>query len=1322
MTENLQRIRELAVQSSNATNSDDDRVALQAEVKQLLAEVSRTAEETNFNGRNLLDGSFTGTFQIGADAGQTVDVKISELTAEKLGVGDATGVSAQGTGSALQNGDLIINGVAIDPSRANSDSASFTDAGASAIAKVAAINAKSDETGVKAEVSTNVAAGSEMVAAAETGTVSLNGVDIEVSTGGVNLQADRESVISAINAKTDQTGVMAVDGGDTGGVILEAEDGRNITLTFGGDFGDGDGTLTADEQSAAQAATGLTAGTSYGGYTLISDDGSDIDIQGGAGTGTGDIRNAGLTAGVYSGKQAAVTTTERSAGIILNETESTFTTGAFTIGADTQINATNNSFEVSLNGSTFAEFVLAADKDVGSGAGEYDDVTQLAAQINASLADTSIAENAVFRDASDNPLFTAVGNAADGTISFQTAETGEDANIVARTGNGTIAIPEVAVETQGTGDETVQTFTFSQMKFDGNNEFSTNNVALDLDFTNGAGTSVFDITLDQTTAANGSAFTAQEVVDLVNAELINDSIEATASVADDGVTLVITANAGSADPYTAIADGGTLLQATELQDNFQLLSNGTSVITDVDQFAQLLGANAADEVGFVVDGAAQADVDFGNAAALQTAYEAFAGAGTFATDLAAAQSGTNDNAQAQALSTFMNNVFATQAAGSGITASAVGDQVVLSSDTGATGTVGIKEAAANSIGTAAVLTGGAAGTDTVNGTSGMAITGAFNVDEEGYFMSADPDPLDADVEAQRTALQIQAGFNDTFDVDIDGSGVQTVTIGPGSYETMDQLATAINSALPSSGTSAVASADGSVDLNDTAVLATLDFTGTGELEFDVTVDGTTLSPVRLAVDYTAAGSGSDADIQAALLGDINAQLNVAFGSAVSASIDSGTGALTFTTTNTGSGASVAISNVDTDPDTDGAAASDLGLVATGTVTGSSGATVSVSDDNTQLEFTSSSTSAISAVDITNGKFAIEGTFTAGANVTQLEVPNALESGDLVLNGTAIGAANALSDTASDTTAETSDGAASGIATAAAINASTEQTGVTATVNATSLNGGTSTTAATGTEIGSIGTVTINNVETGTIQLTGEADRDRATAIDAINAVSGQTGVVAEDNGESITLTAADGRNISVAIDNKLAQNQLAGFGTTDFGSKIGLSSAGAGIGEADFDGTSANYANTAGTTYSTVTLTAAGEINVENGVNGTDEVEALGLQLGAYGGGENGTFLKDLDITTFEGAQDAISAIDNALQTVASQRAELGALQNRFESTSSNLQITSENLSAANSRIRDADFAAETAELSRTQVLQQAGISILAQANQRPQQVLSLLG
>ncbi|WP_418140298.1 flagellin [Marinobacter sp. MA] len=98
-----------------------------------------------------------------------------------------------------------------------------------------------------------------------------------------------------------------------------------------------------------------------------------------------------------------------------------------------------------------------------------------------------------------------------------------------------------------------------------------------------------------------------------------------------------------------------------------------------------------------------------------------------------------------------------------------------------------------------------------------------------------------------------------------------------------------------------------------------------------------------------------------------------------------------------------------------------------------------------------------------------------------------------------------------------------------------------------------------------------------------------------------------------------------------------------------------------------------------------------------------------------------IDITTADGANSAIETIDAALTSINSQRADLGAIQNRFTSTIEAIATTSENLSAAQSRILDADFAAETAKLSKAQVLQQAGISVLAQANARPQQVLSLL-
>ncbi|EMP55924.1 flagellin, flagellar filament structural protein [Marinobacter santoriniensis NKSG1] len=99
----------------------------------------------------------------------------------------------------------------------------------------------------------------------------------------------------------------------------------------------------------------------------------------------------------------------------------------------------------------------------------------------------------------------------------------------------------------------------------------------------------------------------------------------------------------------------------------------------------------------------------------------------------------------------------------------------------------------------------------------------------------------------------------------------------------------------------------------------------------------------------------------------------------------------------------------------------------------------------------------------------------------------------------------------------------------------------------------------------------------------------------------------------------------------------------------------------------------------------------------------------------------DLDITSFESATQALKTVDAALSAVNSQRAKFGALQSRFETTISNLDSTSTNLSAAQSRILDADFASETAKLAKSQVLQQAGISVLAQANARPQQVLSLL-
>jgi flagellin len=120
-------------------------------------------------------------------------------------------------------------------------------------------------------------------------------------------------------------------------------------------------------------------------------------------------------------------------------------------------------------------------------------------------------------------------------------------------------------------------------------------------------------------------------------------------------------------------------------------------------------------------------------------------------------------------------------------------------------------------------------------------------------------------------------------------------------------------------------------------------------------------------------------------------------------------------------------------------------------------------------------------------------------------------------------------------------------------------------------------------------------------------------------------------------------------------------------------------------------------------------------------IVGTGIATASAASGSTASTLSSLDISTFAGAQQALEIVDKALTAVNSSRADMGAIQNRFTSTISNLASTSENLSASRSRIQDTDYAKETAELTRTQILQQAGTAMLAQAKAVPQNVLSLL-
>jgi len=212
--------------------------------------------------------------------------------------------------------------------------------------------------------------------------------------------------------------------------------------------------------------------------------------------------------------------------------------------------------------------------------------------------------------------------------------------------------------------------------------------------------------------------------------------------------------------------------------------------------------------------------------------------------------------------------------------------------------------------------------------------------------------------------------------------------------------------------------------------------------------------------------------------------------------------------------------------------------------------------------------------------------------------------------------------------------------------------------------------------------------------------DYSEAINAINAASGKTGVTAEFDSSlgGIKLTNATGSDIK--LDN----------GATSTG-----------------DITLATYNNT-GTTPALVAApgaTAAGASTIANGTVVFDSDKSFSVTDAgsglALGGSSTLKTVASLDVTSFSNSQNAIKIVDSALQAINGQRAQFGALQSRFENTISNLQSSSENLSASRSRIQDTDFASETAKLSRNQVLQQAGTAMLAQANQLPQQVLSLL-
>lgn len=324
VTNNLQRIRELAVQSSNATNSASDRVAMQAEVSQLVAEIDRVASQTNFNGVALLDGSFTSqVFQVGANVGETITVaSIANATKTGLGIDNGGGVMITNTTAIvadLQSGELTING---------------TDVGAvakDAVLMAAAIaETGSNITATAGDTSYNTGAftaGTAGTAVADVYTVVVGGVSIAATaatTAGV-IGSEMNTALTAATAALTAAGITYTGTFSGGDATFKRADGANLVVTA---------SLTTGSATGISIAN---TGTGYGAIKDITSGGEALVI---AGT---NVADSGLTAGT-----TAVTTntldvsTVAGAALMITAIDSALTT---VNGSRGTLGAVQNRFE-----------------------------------------------------------------------------------------------------------------------------------------------------------------------------------------------------------------------------------------------------------------------------------------------------------------------------------------------------------------------------------------------------------------------------------------------------------------------------------------------------------------------------------------------------------------------------------------------------------------------------------------------------------------------------------------------------------------------------------------------------------------------------------------------------------------------------------------------------------------------------------------------------------------------------------------------------------------------------------------------------------------
>ncbi len=1223
----LQRVRELSVQSANSTNSATDRLSLQSEVNQLVSELDRISDTTSFNGIKLLDGSFQAQqFQVGADAGQTIQVSVTKATSDSLGI------EKLNTKNNVKGIEVAVNTQAVDVTGTISASGR---------------NAKGAD--IATSLNTLIADQTLTVTDASTGAVNA------VSVGSNKTAKDASEIAKALNAIT---GVSASATNtakfDLGGTNLGAvNDGDKITFN-----------LTTGDPSAASSQTQAVSlvynASSFSGdfNTAINSAVDTINTTNGNTDLSYDVVTKGITSA--SGVNLGIQNFDiaDNASIKLNDFNSlegeNITLKIASAAANTTFVSKGNVDQAGNASALLTKLQSDANYDVNFSAKLDDAGTGV---IVSSIAPTDDIAVSGFTN-SGSGVATLDVSSANSVGTFVTTPTLKSDTKVA-----------LATEKTTAGTGNTAGMDLSDLQFQAGET-----VKFDLNVTLADGSTTQNQANVSFTATGDKQSDATAFAKAINDAVGTDTVKLSATVSgtnNDKVSIAATlANTGSGTTTIKDISIANLTMDGANPSSFKTVATGSSSLTGTGLLSE--AATVTDSSGVSI-GNNYATVQLNNFNTLEgetvtIGLAALAGGDVSFTSLGSGKQAGNAAlvlADLQADSNFGTTFTAgLDTAGTGVIISAMTTTADLSVDafTGnGTGVTSLDVATNNGTGTTVSV-----GTLQADNVTAATITGST---------ASSGAKAGIDLSAMNFTKDATVSFDLALNLDDGGAAITESISFTATGDKQDDaalLGAAIDAAI-------------TADTANTAAITTALGAGLSSVSADtVTIEG--------AATHNNSGAGNEL-ISVNITNFATTATNPASMSSALSTNGTNGGSATLNAvmltggSNLTQATSSTIAGTNADSDTLGFA----GLVIDEIAGGSNDSAIQVGTYSINLDPNVSIQSSVGSASVLDAGANTDATVTANVGSADTSGGNFVAKQTLTLTGTGSTTVNVAENDSAKVIA-------------ANINQVSDITGISAAVKTTATVSGLST--------DGVVSFSLNGTD-----ISASVTTSDLTALNtAINDQTGKTGVVGKLSldQKSIELTDSTGSDLKIQDFNSSAAD-------TATNTEVSINVAGG-------DSSSAVKLSAGITGVNADSTVVGGNIEFKSSATSFNVNSSLkGDEGGLFTGNANQLqasaleSVNNLDISTVSGANAAIDIVDGALANIDSNRADLGAIQNRFSSTISNLSVSIENISASRGRIQDTDFASETAMLTKNQILQQAGTAMLAQANQLSQGVLSLL-